>query len=80
MSNKNSKLRPAVSKQDVRELIVDLLYAILAGVIVGTAYFFFQNSNGFAPGGVGGLATITHYLLSDKVSWSLLMKMISSSP
>ena len=73
MSNKNSKLRPAVSKQDVRELIVDLLYAILAGVIVGTAYFFFQNSNGFAPGGVGGLATITHYLLSDKVSWSLLM-------
>ncbi|MBQ4052810.1 MAG: YitT family protein, partial [Clostridia bacterium] len=36
-------------------------------------YHFFQNSNGFAPGGVGGLATITHYLLSDKISWSILM-------
>jgi hypothetical protein len=28
-------------------------------MIVGTAYYFFQNSNGFAPGGVGDLATIT---------------------
>lgn len=52
---------------------MDVLYAITAGMIVGTAYFFFQNSNGFAPGGVGGLATITHYLLADKVSWSILM-------
>lgn len=54
-------------------LTVDLLVAITAGLIVGTAYFFFQNSNGFAPGGVGGLATITHYLLRDRVSWSILM-------
>lgn len=54
-------------------IVIDILYAILAGTIVGTAYFFFQNSNGFAPGGVGGLATITHYLLNDAVSWSILM-------
>lgn len=56
-----------------KSFLLDLLTAILAGVIVGSAYFFFQNSNGFAPGGVGGLATITHYLLSDAVSWSVLM-------
>ena len=56
-----------------KQLLVDVLYAIAAGLIVGTAYFFFQNSNGFAPGGVGGLATITHHLLADKVSWSILM-------
>lgn len=55
------------------KLIIDILYTVLAGAIVGTAYHFFQNSNGFAPGGVGGLATITHYLLQNKVSWSLLM-------
>ncbi len=54
-------------------LIFDILIAVTAGLIVGTAYFFFQNSNGFAPGGVGGLATITHYLLRDRVSWSILM-------
>ena len=60
-------------KIQIKELILDILVAILAGIVVGTAYHFFQNSNGFAPGGVGGLATITHYLLADKVSWSILM-------
>lgn len=54
-------------------LIFDVLHVIVAGMIVGTAYHFFQNSNGFAPGGVGGLATITHRLLNNAVSWSVLM-------
>ena len=57
----------------IKEWILDILCAIAAGIVVGTAYHFFQNSNGFAPGGVGGLATITHYLLSDRISWSILM-------
>ena len=57
----------------IKHLSIDLLYAIISGIIVGAAYFFFQNSNGFAPGGVGGLATITHHLLEGSISWSLLM-------
>ena len=61
------------SKVAVKELTLDILMAIIAGIIVGTAYHFFQNSNGFAPGGVGGLATITTHLLGGKVSWSVLM-------
>ena len=61
------------TKIDFKNLILDILYAIAAGAIVGTAYHFFQNSNGFAPGGVGGLATITHHLLKSRVSWSVLM-------
>jgi uncharacterized membrane-anchored protein YitT (DUF2179 family) len=40
---------------------------------VSFAYYFFQNSNGFAPGGVGGLATITYYLVGYKVAWAYLM-------
>ena len=60
-------------KSKIKDLFLDILCAIVAGVIVGTAYHFFQNSNGFAPGGVGGLATITHYLFANKVSWSVLM-------
>ena len=60
-------------KIDFKNLIFDILCAIAAGIIVGSAYHFFQNSNGFAPGGVGGLATITHHLLQDRVSWSILM-------
>lgn len=62
-----------MKKETIKELITDVLCAITAGIIVGTAYHFFQNSNGFAPGGVGGLATITHHLLEDKLSWTLLM-------
>ena len=54
-------------------LLLDLFCAMAAGLIVGSAYFFFQNSNGFAPGGVGGLATLTHFLLKDAISWSILM-------
>lgn len=52
---------------------LDLLIAVFAGAVVGTAYHFFQNSNGFAPGGVGGLATITHHFLEGRISWSALM-------
>ena len=59
--------------RNFKKPVLDVLCAIAAGVIVGTAYHFFQNSNGFAPGGVGGLATITHYLFADRVSWSVLM-------
>ena len=58
---------------EVKNLIFDALHVIAAGIIVGTAYYFFQNSNGFAPGGVGGLATITHHLLDNSISWSVLM-------
>lgn len=57
----------------VKSFLFDIFMAIAAGVVVGTAYFFFQNSNGFAPGGVGGLATITHHLLGGAVDWGILM-------
>ena len=56
-----------------REFILDLLVATLAGAIVSVAYYFFQNSNGFAPGGVGGLATMTYYLTGYSVPWAFLM-------
>ena len=56
-----------------KDIFIDLLFVLAAGVVVGTAYFFFQNSNGFAPGGVGGLATITYHLSGYQLDWSLLM-------
>ncbi len=60
-------------KTKIKTLLLDITMAIIAGIVVGTAYHFFQNSNGFAPGGVGGLATITTYLLDGKVEWGILM-------
>ena len=62
-----------VKKTSVKSFLFDIFMAIAAGVVVGTAYFFFQNSNGFAPGGVGGLATITHHLIGGAVDWGILM-------
>lgn len=62
--------------ENVKRIFYDILTAVFAGIVVGTAYYFFQNSNGFAPGGVGGLATITYHLLQGKgveCSWALLM-------
>lgn len=56
-----------------KQTVIDVTYAVVAGLIVALAYYFFQNSNNFAPGGVGGLATITYYLLDYKVSWAILM-------
>ena len=60
-------------KLSLRQTALDFLVSALAGIVVAIGYYFFQNSNGFAPGGVGGLATITYYLLDYKVSWALLM-------
>ena len=57
----------------VKKYALDTAYAVTAGLIVALAYYFFQNSNGFAPGGVGGLATITYHLLDYEVSWAILM-------
>ena len=60
-------------RQSIKQWAGDLFIAIAAGMIVATAYYFFQNSNGFAPGGVGGLATITYYLLDYRIKWAVLM-------
>ncbi len=61
------------SERKSKQIILDLLCVLTAGIVVGSAYYFFQNSNGFAPGGVGGLATMTYHLLDSRISWSLLM-------
>ena len=62
-----------MEKTTVKQIIFDIGTAIIAGFVVALAYYFFQNSNSFAPGGVGGLATITYHFLDYKVSWALLM-------
>ncbi len=72
------KKTPAKSAEEnsAKAIIGDLFTATVAGLIVGFAYFFFQNSNGFAPGGVGGLATMTFHFLEaagKSFPWALLM-------
>ena len=64
---------PAKTKESFAGFAGDAATAIIAGIIVGFAYFFFQNSNGFAPGGVGGLATMTYHFLGSNFPWAVLM-------
>ncbi len=71
--NKNFLPNERIMKTKIKAFIIDIIVATIAGIIVGSAYHFFQNSNGFAPGGVGGLATITTHLLQGKVDWAILM-------
>lgn len=61
------------TKDQIKQTGLDVATAVIAGLIVALAYYFFQNSNGFAPGGVGGLATITYHLFHYEISWALLM-------
>ncbi len=63
----------ALFQNQKSKYLFDILTVLLAGSIVALAFFFFQNSNGFAPGGVGGLATITYSFLGEKISWAVLM-------
>ena len=64
-------------REKIKQTTLDILWTLLAGIIVGAAYYFFQNSNGFAPGGVGGLATITYHFtgnfIGESLSWTVLM-------
>ena len=64
------------AKENALQVLIDILMAVVSGLIVAVAYHFFQNSNGFAPGGVGGLATITYHLIDElgyHLPWAVLM-------
>ncbi|MBQ3046464.1 MAG: YitT family protein [Clostridia bacterium] len=56
-----------------KQYSIDVIIAVIAGLVVSVAYYFFQNSNGFAPGGVGGLATMTYHLIGYSVPWAYIM-------
>ena len=61
------------NNRKAKEWLTDLIIVVIAGIVVGSAYHIFQNSNGFAPGGVGGLATIAYHFFGERVSWSVLL-------
>ncbi|MBQ4098104.1 MAG: YitT family protein [Clostridia bacterium] len=63
----------STKKQTAVQYLIDALVAVIAGLVVSVAYYFFQNSNGFAPGGVGGLATMTYHLTGYSIPWAYLM-------
>lgn len=70
-----------MKNENLKRVSGDIGTAIAAGLLVGAAYYFFQNSNGFAPGGVGGLATITYHFMTKRgiqISWAVLMMLFNA--
>jgi len=62
-------------KNQIKQMLGDIFIAVLAGLLVGTSSYFFQNSNNFVPGGIGGLATITYHIIQNtgiEFPWGVL--------
>ena len=58
----------------VKELLLDLFYAVIGSALVGAAVSVFTVPNDIAPGGVSGLATALAYVSPIHVSaWNLIM-------
>ena len=58
----------------VRELALDLVYAVIGSALVGAAVSIFTVPNDIAPGGVSGLATALASITPIHVSaWNLIM-------
>ena len=58
----------------VKELALDLLFAVVGSALVGAAISIFTVPNDIAPGGVSGLATALAYITPIHVSvWNLIM-------
>lgn len=55
------------------EILKDLLFSVVAGIIVAFSFHFFSNPNGFAPGGISGLAYIVSELTGVKMSTLLMI-------
>ena len=72
-NKKLNNLNGVGDKYNFKCILMDVLIAVISGIIVAIAYYFFQNSNDFAPGGVGGLATMSYALFNGEISWALLM-------
>ena len=63
-----------MKKTSVKELALDLIYAVIGSALVGAAVSVFTVPNDIAPGGVSGLATALAYITPIHVSaWNLIM-------
>lgn len=60
-------------KSLLKEWTVDVLFCLMAAAVTAVAYHFFSNPNGFAPGGLTGLATMAAYLTELNMGWFMLM-------
>lgn len=61
-----------MKKNTLKEVIFDLLHSVIAGIIVAFGLHYFANSNGFAPGGITGIASVVAHFI-EKINMAYLM-------
>ena len=59
-------------KKIVIETVKDVLYSVIAGIIVALSVHVFSSPNGFAPGGISGIAFIISGLLNINMGYLLI--------
>ena len=57
----------------IRELFLDALTSIVAGLIVAFGLHVFANSNNFAPGGISGIASVIATLTHVNMGYYMIM-------
>lgn len=62
-----------IKKTIIKELIIDAIYSVVAGVIVAIGLYFFANSNNFAPGGITGVASVVSHLTGVDMAYYMLI-------
>ena len=65
-------LKNVVKRISFREILTDLIIALVAGVIVSLGLHYFANYNNFYPGGISGIAFVISDLTSVSKSALLL--------
>lgn len=69
--------KPEPDRDDVRAKTVlgDILTCLAAALCVSLSLYYFSNYNGFAPGGISGIASILAYFLAGKGSGDITQYM-----
>lgn len=55
-----------------KELSLDLLFSVTAGVIVAFGLYVFANYNGFAPGGISGIASVISHFTNINMGYFMI--------
>lgn len=62
-----------MKKSALIEILLDIAYSVVAGIIVSFGLYFFANSNNFAPGGITGIASfISHFTPGINMAYYML--------
>lgn len=69
--------KPEPDRDDVRAktIFTDVLTCLIAALFVSSSLYYFSNYNGFAPGGVSGIASILAYFFAGKGSGDITQYM-----